>query len=691
MTLETNRRIFPRASGPWPDTRSMMVSLLMLLGAFVAQGVPAASNAPASLPAPATPGLPTVPGASGATGSPAAPGASAVPLSVYGNLPNLEEAALSPDGTRIAYVRTEGNLRVVVVATVADRKMIRWVRVGEEKLRSIRWADDDNVMLFTSVTTASFGFKEEWSMLRVYNVARNEVRSLPANQVAADDHFLNTVIGPVAVRRVDGHTVLFVPGVYINQGRGVALFRCDLTAGTTAIVRTSTGDTYWLVDSQGQIAAERVYDEQTHRWVIHALSGGSSPRELASGHAALDAPELLGFGPTSDTLLVDSVENSEYVWKLLSISDGKPAALPEGAPYDESIKDPFTDRLIGGVQLGDRRDYVFFDSAMQSRWKSIVEAFDGDQVEYESASQDLSKVLVRVEGPKYGLRYVLVDLQKPSATLVGKVYAGIDNPLQVRAVTYAAADGLEIRGYLTLPRGRPPHDLPLIVLPHGGPAARDTAEFDWWSQALAQQGYAVLQPNFRGSTVTQKLLEAGYGQWGRKMQTDLSDGVRYLVKEGIADGARVCIVGASYGGYAALAGVTLDPTTYRCAVAVAGISDLSRMLEWEGRGGLDARDVARYWDRFWGVSGRTDPVLESISPIKHVDAVKAPVLLIHGRDDVVVPFEQSQLMYDALRREKKDAQLVVLKKEDHWLSRGETRLQMLEATVAFLRAHNPPD
>ncbi len=175
------------------------------------------------------------------------------------------------------------------------------------------------------------------------------------------------------------------------------------------------------------------------------------------------------------------------------------------------------------------------------------------------------------------------------------------------------------------------------------------------------------------------------------MQTDLSDGVRYLVKEGIADPAKVCIVGASYGGYAALAGATLDPGVYRCAVSVAGISDLARMLRWEGRGGLDASEVTRYWDRFWGASGASDPLLNTISPIKHVDAVKVPLLLIHGRDDTVVPYEQSQVMFDALKDSKKDVELVTLKKEDHWLSRGETRLQMLEATVTFLRAHNPPD
>jgi dipeptidyl aminopeptidase/acylaminoacyl peptidase len=101
--------------------------------------------------------------------------------------------------------------------------------------------------------------------------------------------------------------------------------------------------------------------------------------------------------------------------------------------------------------------------------------------------------------------------------------------------------------------------------------------------------------------------------------------------------------------------------------------------------------VSRYWDRFWGASGSSDPLLNSLSPVKHVDAVKVPVLLVHGRDDTVVPFEQSQMMFDALKAGKKDVTLITLNKEDHWLSRGETRLQMLDATVAFLRAHNPPD
>src|SRR5262249_14953055 len=156
--------------------------------------------------------------------------------------------------------------------------------------------------------------------------------------------------------------------------------------------------------------------------------------------------------------------------------------------------------------------------------------------------------------------------------------------------------------------------------------------------------------------------------------------------------ARVCIVGASYGGYAALAGGSLESGVYRCAVSVAGGSDIRRMLEGvNSREGREHKITQRYLDRYMGGSGPGDPAAASISPAPHAAAVTVPVLLIHGKDDAVVPFNQSELMYEALHAGKKDVQLVVLKNEDHWLSRSTTRLQMLQSSVEFLKAHNPPD
>ncbi|MBW3559945.1 MAG: alpha/beta fold hydrolase, partial [Proteobacteria bacterium] len=217
--------------------------------------------------------------------------------------------------------------------------------------------------------------------------------------------------------------------------------------------------------------------------------------------------------------------------------------------------------------------------------------------------------------------------------------------------------------------------------------------FDWWSQALASRGYAVLQPQFRGSDgFGRKFVEAGYGQWGRKMQTDLSDGLRHLAAEGVIDPKRVCVMGASYGGYPALAGATLDPEVYRCAVSVAGISDLPLMLADDAKaaGSANSSEV-RYWTRFLGTTFRKRGELEAVSPARQAHKAAGPILLIHGKDDTVVLYNQSTTMQRALQRAGKPVEFVTLPAEDHWLSRGATRLQMLQSAVAFVEKHNPPD
>ena len=378
-------------------------------------------------------------------------------------------------------------------------------------------------------------------------------------------------------------------------------------------------------------------------------------------------------------------------WKELSLRTGSfGPELKAGVSLSEPIEDKHTQRMIGGVRFSDDDQYVFFSPEKQRLWDSIVKAYEPDHVSFVSAADDFRKIVVRIQGQQLGYQYQIVDFTTHKTRPIGEIYAGIQRALEVRRIDYAAADGLQIPAYLTLPSANPVH-LPLVVMPHGGPASADTRLFDWWAQALADQGYAVLQPNFRGSITSQRMIEAGYGEFGRKMQSDLSDGVRHLVAEGIVDPARVCIVGASYGGYAALAGVSLDAGVYRCAVSVAGISDVRSMLRWiDDKHASQNNREQRYWDRFLGVSNRKDPRLDEISPIRHIDSIKVPVLLIHGKDDTVVPFDQSDDMADALRKAGKEVQFVTLKDEDHWLSRGNTRLQMLQATVAFLKKYNPP-
>jgi len=617
------------------------------------------------------------------------------PLEVYGRLPNLENVALSPDGSRLALIRTDANQRFLFLISLQDHKLINQpLAVGKVKLRSLAWADNDRLMIILSDTSLPMGLigsPAEWRLLTVWDVRKRKLFSYPDpnRDIRSGMKFMNVINGPPIVRRIDGHTVLFIRGTYVTDITLPGLFRVDLDTGGQDLIREGTLQTQdWLVNEAGEVVAEEDYDQKAQHWRIMERRG-SRLREIVSGQEAIDVPSLLGFGPDPDTLLVETLEHGDPVWRQLSLTDGSfGPSMTERSALEEPIEDRLTHRMIGGVHQEDTKQFLFFDKRWQARWNAIKEGFSGEQVEFVSASEDFKKVVVKVNGPLHGFAYELMDMNVSRADPIGDIYRGISVPLEVRRITYDAADGLKIPAYLTLPRGKPAQKLPLVVLAHGGPEARDTAEFDWWAQAMADQGYLVLQANYRGSSLTWEHVSAGFGEWGRKMQTDLSDGVSYLVKQGMADPARVCIVGASYGGYAALAGVSLQQGIYRCAVSVAGVSDLKRMLQ-EVSG--YASHESRYWNRFMGVSGTSDPLLQRLSPIKNVESIDVPVLLVHGRDDTVVPFDQSSRMFDAMRHAKKAVELVPLKNEDHYLSRGETRLQMLESTVAFLRAHNPPD
>jgi len=625
----------------------------------------------------------------------AVPVGQAAPLELYGRLPNLEDVSLSPDGSKIAFVRTTSDVRALAIVSLADNKLVGGGKLGEAKVRDVQWADDDHLLITVSDTglppIGFIGPEREFEVLRSYELSTKQMTALPTP--LKDVYMLNVLSGHPMVSHPPAGTLVFVPGLYVTGGRTLpGLFRVDLKTHSEKMVRDGNLSTIdWLANDQGEIVATESYSDHDRHWAISALVGGHTS-ELATGTSDVDYPTLLGLGPQGDSILVSSLEGGDPVWRFLSLKDGRMGEpLAERASLHTPIEDPHTHRMIGGVGGLDGDRYVFFDPQRQGQWDSIVQRFPEQQVHLISATADFTKLVLLVHGQKLGYLYVLVDLNTGKLGKIGEVYEGLGIPQEVRRIVYPAADGLRIPAFLTLPDGKHPTQLPLVVLVHGGPGERDTADFDWISQGIASQGYAVLRANFRGSNLNWSFESAGFGQMGRKMQTDLSDGVRALVKQGIVDPARVCIMGGSYGGYAALAGVTLDTGVYRCAISISGPSDLARLQRWRNDRNIHSRLSERYWDRYLGASGTDDPVLATISPLQHANAVTVPVLLIHGKDDTVVPYEQSDIMNDALKRANRQVEFVTLKHEDHWLSRSETRLQMLQASVAFLKAHNPPD
>jgi dipeptidyl aminopeptidase/acylaminoacyl peptidase len=635
--------------------------------------------------------------AAGAAAAAFATCVAAAPLAAYGGLPTIEQIAISPSGKLLAIDLVKGETRSIVVQDLVSRKIVTGIRTGDAKIRNLQFAGDDHLIITSSSASGMLGVlvdKTEWFVASDFSLTAHRVAPLLGDVEMAG----NFISGEPVVRTVDGKPTLFVTGVRFVGGEGKAtLFRIDLDTDHSRPVIDSSGESSvdYLVGANGRPAARALYDGPSKTWTLELWRDGSWHAAEAK-KAFIETPDLHGLGRDGQSVLLGQLEDGQYTVRELSADGTKLSEPLPWGPFAGPIHDPKTHQLIGVVALdGDAWSYRFFDHDDQMDWRSIEAAFPGDALSLASWSDDRRKIVVRFDSPTDGPGYALVDLATRSTVPLGMLYPGLSaaDISPKRPVTFKAADGLEISGYLTLPQGRDPKKLPLVVFPHGGPAARDDPGFDWWAQAMVSRGYAVLQVNYRGSEgFGWKFMSAGFGEWGDKMQTDLSDGVRYLAAQGTVDPAKACIVGASYGGYAALAGATIDTGVYRCAVDLAGPSDLAKLISYgAGREGRQGIGVERYWDRYMGAKGQNDPRLAAISPADHADKVTIPILIIQGKDDTVVPFEQSQIMAEALKKAGKPYEFVVLNHEDHWLSRSDTRLQMLQATMDFLAKNNPAD
>lgn len=624
--------------------------------------------------------------------------AQGVPLEVYGALPALELVEPSPDGDRVALVTVAGADRALVIIDLRTSQLLGRIEVGLAKVRDLTWIGDGALMITTTTTQSVLddgGRRGELALGQIYDIERRRLVSVLNNASGVAP----ILAGPAFVGNTPDGPAAFVQA-YSFRDRHLNLYRLDSSTGRpreAALLTENVNDV--VLDAAGGLVARSTYDEVSGRWAL-AFAGARPGVEVWEATALLDPPALMGLGRDGRSVVVstpaadDDGANGDVLFEV------DPAGTRTPLPFERHpaflLFHPATRVLIGGgFERDSTVDYVFFDPVAAQAWTDASAAFGDRRPRLVSWSADLQTVLIRTEGPGDAGSYHVVDLEQRSMNTLGQTYPAIpaEQVAPVRSIAYAAADGLEINGYLTTPPGvTDPRGLPLVVLAHGGPAARDRMGFDWWAQALASRGYAVLQANFRGSTgYGGDFVEAGYGEWGRKMQTDLSDGVRWLAEQGLIDRDKVCIVGASYGGYAALAGPTLDHGVYRCAVSVAGVSDLRRMVELEARDGRRRNNESvRYWNRFMGADGPGDRSLDARSPARLAAGADAPILLIHGRDDTVVPIEQSRLMAQALRTAGKPVEFVELQGEDHWLSRADTRGRMLAETVRFLEQHNPP-
>lgn len=643
-----------------------------------------------------------------------------LPAEAFGVLPSIASADISPSGDKVAMVVNEGrNTRIVVIDT-KTRALLGTVGAPAElsafgikfrtRIAGINWISDDRYLVIAALI-GKFGSGDDDVATICRMIATNvdgsqSIGILPENPGSAprgsncnvtsikgagpDEILVSAFTGDVSGSGIASRSRAAIDvwsvnhktgrGRIVEKGNGkTAAFgadrngkirlRVDVTQKTQEVFARQEGSDEWKLVYTGR---QRTFDEN------------DKPRG--------DGLSFQGFGDDPNIAYVTTRVGDKNAIGTFNIATGQQgAAVLSDSRFDAGgVKELRNGRIIGASINREYPQQEFFASDWKNLQRVIGESFPGDRILILSSSDDLTKHVLYSEGPNaYSGEYLFLDLTAGDVKNIGYVYPAIKSQgIQFpKFVTYTARDGTQIPAYLLMPPGATGKNMAAVVFPHGGPQARDQGDFDWFTGFVASRGYAVLLPQYRGSDgFGENWIKAGEKQWGLRMQDDVSDGVKYLVDQGIADPKRICIAGWSYGGYAASAGATLTPDLYRCAISGAGVHDLMEMLNYvEGNEG-----AFRYWKNHIGNPSTDRAKIEAASPVRHVANIKAPFMLIHGQIDTVVPLKQSQIMADALKAAGKTHELVVLPNETHNMSFVATRIQTLKAMEQFLLTHNPP-
>ena len=613
------------------------------------------------------------------------------PVSVYAAADAIDYVRVSPDGTRLAYIRRTGDELQLVVEH--DAQPLYSARLGTPTLSDVQWMGPDQVLMITRAVSGGSDFlpRQTFSFGNVVNVTTGTM-----SRLLTDTRNLVPVLNNNPVRvTLNGAPTAMLTGLQPNSPTRhisvFSLFSVDLSgSGRASLVDEGyLESSQWIVDPSGNLLARSLWLPHIGKWRLQVRDGNAWRQVLE--RSATEPLRLYGVGPTPGWVLAAETIDGVRTAFEINLADGRlgPSLAPAGRAVDGPLVSGAGMQVIGLRLQGDEQTHSFFNPALQARWDRTLRAFSGRMVRLSSISDDLQTLVVEVEGGDHSeSAYYIVS--GSNAELIGETRpdlpAGEVGPS--RTYRYTARDGLAVSGVLTLPPHREAHSLPVVVLVHDGPDSVAPSEFNAFAQMFASRGYAVFQPNFRGSTgPTAALQAAGRGQWATGMQTDIEDGVRALVAEGLADPARTCIAGGGYGGYAAVAAVTLRPGAYRCAASLNGYFELEPILETSSEEFGPRLTRAARLRRALGADADDSDRLRALSLIRAAARASAPVLLIHSREETVVPIEQSNEMRDALTRARHPPTFVTL---EHALQNTAERQQAMEALLAFVLSNNPP-
>jgi dipeptidyl aminopeptidase/acylaminoacyl peptidase len=610
-----------------------------------------------------------------------------IPLSAFGKLPFFDGPELSPDGTRVAAKISVDGQQVLAIFDLFKKEKPVVIGLGQNDLLSWDWVNDAWLVARVGATTIAEG--DSFFTTRIVGIPAN------GGKLTLISFRTGGQSASVLWRASDGTPrirMMMQKSIYLGEDFWPEVEEVDLSNGRMrTVVDGRTNVMNWAADATGAVRMGIGYNDNSRTsTLLYRPEGSGSFRVVDRANRrrdeSLSVPILLAGNTTKAfTIRQSDGRDALYEFDLATLEPGKRVFAAPGYDIDSVILNPAGTDVAGVRYTAASGRVQWFDPAMAEIQAMLDKAVGTRAARIVSLSRDQKKMIIWVgDASQPGAYYYFDAIADGSMRRFAYVNEMLgQQPLgPVSTFQYKARDGLSIEAVLTLPKGRDPKNLPLILMPHGGPEARDVAGYDWWVQFLASRGYAVVQPNYRGSTgYGEAFLKAGEGEWGRKMQDDLNDAVTDLAAKGTIDPKRVCIVGASYGGYAAMRGAQRDGEKFRCAISYAGVSDLNGMISYDSRFlyGNTSRDG-------WKESA---PDLKEVSPVNHAADFSTPILIVHGKKDLRVPLSQSRRMADRLREAGKPVDYVEQPKGDHYFSREADRLQFLEVMEAFLKKHNP--
>jgi dipeptidyl aminopeptidase/acylaminoacyl peptidase len=644
----------------------------------------------------------------------------APPVSAFGGFAQVRFATLSPNGTLLAWVdaSSTGEDRINVYDIVANKDVRVFGLDASFSISRLLWNDNDTLLYelsqpqkLAAYTGQNTGpdIQREIHRLFAIGLADKSGRMMMGQD---SDLAWSTRLALLRSRTAKPHTIIvwmytvatqsarMITGTHIDPGRRASpmvptVFEVDTSTGKGH--QMELGDQFtrdWLVDSGGQVVARTEWDPTDRMFEILAKRGSNWSSLYRSQRDAPMSIEGLTADQSAVLIIDQDADGRAKVWTVPLDGSSRSVKLerPAGDVTDVQF-DAITRAPISFSVTGPEPRQVWIDKDAEARYQNLARSFPHLIVRVEAESGDYNIVVARVDGPSNPPIHYLINRATHRAQIIGADYPELKGVKlgEVTSFSYKARDGADIPAYLTLPSGAGDGPLPLVVLPHGGPASRDSdSDFEFLRQFLASRGYAVFQPQFRGSSGFGDAFErAGDRQWGLLMQDDLTDGVHALIDRSRVDPRRICILGFSYGsgysGYAALAGAAFTPSLYKCAISVNGVSDLPKFIGFMNENQGKDSNIEAYWRQHLG--SWSDANVVAKSPARAADGITAAVLLIYSTNDSAVPLSQSMLMADGLKKAGKGVQLVELAGADHSLSRPTTEVHALDVIDKFLHDH----